>query len=567
VNRPSTAFVLVLAVTSAACGGTTPPAATSPVLAPSGPKLPAPLPIAPGVRGAAYLTLVSDVIQPQWGQFLEDCRLRLPKQHPLNVPTLAALAELAIGRDGKVADIKIVQQSGNGDFDTAVFDVLGDASPLPPPPRELESDDQRVHVRWLFARDRRQAGPATAQVITVELPLIGVVDRLLGAGALAQAAARVVAAPVSDPDRPLAAEHVLVAVLREALATGSVGVRREAIDAIGRAKVRALASDVDRVIAPTAEDELRLAAIDAARALGNATALPLLEADLADDLVHRPKIAYAKLAALVALGHADTATAAVRAAIGTGKQPAPAAIAALGVAPDLQLAGQLAGWFGRGNARTRAAICSALPAAAPDQIELVARGLRDPDATVRASCAEAATRAGKPAAADAAVLKQLHVLARDRDQLVRARAIAAIATLDASHRERALDDAAREVRIAACIAAPESELRMLAVDRDPDVRAAAIVALGDRAAELTTRAVADAAPQVRRAAASVIADSDALAQLANDDSPDVAAAALVRIAAHRGRAALVTPLLGRLNQTPAASHERVRIALAWLLAR
>jgi TonB-like protein len=560
------ALVMVLAVTAACGRGKTTPAAA---LVPAGPRLPEPLPVAPTARGAAYLAAAADVIQPQWAQFLEDCRLRLPKGHPLNVATLAATAELAIARDGRIADIKIVDQSGNGDFDTAVFDVLGDVSPLPHPPGELASDDGLVHVRWLFARDRRQAGPATAQVISVELPLLGVVDKLLAlptSDALAYAIRRVVAAPATDPERTAAAEHVLVAVLREALAGGTVAVRHAAIDAIGRAKVRALADEVALLIAPVAEDELRLAAIDAVRALGDATVLPQLAADLADDLAHRPKIALAKLGALVALGRAELATAAVRAAAPDGKEPSPTVLAALGVAPDAQLAGQLAGWFGRGNARAKIAICGALPAAAPDQLALVGRGLRDPDATVRATCAEAAMRFGKDAA-DASVLKRLHELARDRDQLVRARAIAAINTVDAPHRERALDDTAREVRIAACIGAPESELRTLAADKDADVRAAAIAELGDRAPDVTTRAAADPAPQVRRAAATVVADTDALAQLATDDSPDVAAAALVRIAAHRGRAALVTPLLNRLVQTPPASHERVRIALAWLLAR
>jgi hypothetical protein len=72
---------------------------------------------------------------------------------------------------------------------------------------------------------------------------------------------------------------------------------------------------------------------------------------------------------------------------------------------------------------------------------------------------------------------------------------------------------------------------------------------------------------VRRAAADVIADPGALAGLAGDDSPEVATAALIRLTAVRGSAAMTGQLLDRLAEAPPASPERTRIALAWLLAR
>src|SRR5262245_36740801 len=75
----------------AACPG---PGPAKPEFAPSGPKLPEPKAIDPGVRGAVYLTAVAGHIQPAWGQFLEDCRLRLPKTHPLNQSALVAIADL-----------------------------------------------------------------------------------------------------------------------------------------------------------------------------------------------------------------------------------------------------------------------------------------------------------------------------------------------------------------------------------------------------------------------------------------------------------------------------------------
>jgi hypothetical protein len=64
----------------------------------------------------------------------------------------------------------------------------------------------------------------------------------------------------------------------------------------------------------------------------------------------------------------------------------------------------------------------------------------------------------------------------------------------------------------------------------------------------------------------VLTSTDALARLAGDDSPEVATAALVRLTALRGRTVATPDLLARLAEAPPASLERVRIALAWLLA-
>ncbi|MDQ3367633.1 MAG: TonB C-terminal domain-containing protein, partial [Myxococcota bacterium] len=216
------ALLIGLAGASAGCGDRATAQAT-PVLAPSGPRLPPPAPVDLAVRGAAYLRSAAAQIQPRWEQFLEDCRLRLPKAHPLNQPTLASVVELAVQRDGTLADVRLVTGSGTGDFDVAVFDVLADVT-LPPPPAALESDDELVHLRWQFARDRRQAGPATAQVVLVELPLLVTVERALAQDQLERAARRVVRSRADDPDRLVAAERVMIAVLRAALASSDGAV-------------------------------------------------------------------------------------------------------------------------------------------------------------------------------------------------------------------------------------------------------------------------------------------------------------------------------------------------------
>jgi hypothetical protein len=129
-----------------------------------------------------------------------------------------------------------------------------------------------------------------------------------------------------------------------------------------------------------------------------------------------------------------------------------------------------------------------------------------------------------------------------------------------------LIDPAPEVRAAFAAAASESELAVLVADPAPEVRAAALVALRERAGEVALRAAGDPSAVVRRTAAAVIDDPAVLSQLAGDDSPEVATAALIRRTALAGRAGAISQLLERLAEAPPASPERARIALAWLLA-
>jgi hypothetical protein len=175
----------------------------------------------------------------------------------------------------------------------------------------------------------------------------------------------------------------------------------------------------------------------------------------------------------------------------------------------------------------------------------------------------------------------LRELASDRDHAVRALAIAAVVAIDPSHLVDASGDASAEVRAAyaralatAKVSDAEPGLRALIDDRDPDVRAAAWltlaaepVAFADRA-RLALRAVNDPAPQVRLAAVGALDDDDVLAHLATgDDSPELRTVALVQLAGRRGRTQIAELFLERLAAATPGSAERVRIALAWLLAR
>lgn len=551
--------VVVLVV---ACGGTSRHAPTTHALRST--RLPAPMPVDPAAHGASYLTAVAGALQPPWSQFLEDCRLRLSPSHPLNAPALQAMADLAIDRRGRLTDIAITT-SGNADFDLAVREILAEVPQLPVPPIELVSDDERAHVRWLFARDRRQAGPATATLVTVTLPLLAVADRLVASGDLARAARRVAAAPASDPDRGTATERVMIAALHEALVTGG-GARVAAVDAIGHARVRALAPDVRALLAPTIGTAVRLRAIAAVTALGDDTSVPTLLAELSLDLPAHADLALAETAALVALGRREQAATAIRAVLEDRHAPQPIALAAHALAPSTTLEPSLSARFAR--ARTdralRAAVCTAIAGEHPD-VALIDRGLRDADARVRAACVDAAARALAPRSASKVIVRRVLELVNDLDATVRARAVHAAGILDPGHDLHRAADRSPEVRLAAVAAATDPELRALVDDPDAEVRAAAVAAMSDRDAEIPMHAAHDAAPQVRRAAVAALTDEDALQELARDAAPEVATAALVRLTGRRGRAATTVPLLTGLAAAPAGSADRVRIALAWLL--
>ncbi|MDQ3340435.1 MAG: HEAT repeat domain-containing protein [Myxococcota bacterium] len=549
-----------------ACSGGDGAQPKAPKIAPAGPSLPPLQPIDPHVRGARYLTALANHIQPRWAQFLEDCRLRLGADHPLNITSLTTDIELLVDDRGAIKP-RVMQTSGNSDFDRAALEVIREL-PHTPPPTELESDDGLVHVHWVFARDRRQAGPATAKVLAIELPLVATVQRMLERDSgIARAAKRLVVAPETNGERMPATEIVMIAALQEGLASSDGDTREAALEAVGKAKLTALAPDVHRLIDANGQSEQRVKAIAASAALGDARVLSTLITALDLELEDRPEVALAKISALVALDMRDDAARAIRSALGKPerKRGVATAVVALAILPDAKLAPALAKWFTKGDAEVRQSVCKALPRAAPREANaLIARGLRDADASVRATCATSAARAR----VDRATTLRLVELARDRDEAVRMEAVAALGTLALAQRPRAvLQDRSPRVRAAAAVGANAQDLRTLFADKDPDVRAAAIAALGERAPpDLVHAAARDPASQVRRAAVAAITDDALLERLSSDDDPEVATEALVRHAARRGRAAISTALLARLVAATPRSLERVRIARSWLLA-
>lgn len=539
-------------------------------------KLPSPPAADISALGAKYLIAIANHLQPNWSQFLEDCRIRLPIDHALNDSRLAATLTLAIDRRGKLS-LAAIAGSGNGDFDRAATGVVRDASKVEPPPTTILSDDDRTYVEWIFARDVRQAGPATAHVVMRRLPIGDVAKRLIEQGELARAARRISDEP-AGPARAEATRLAMVEALREAL-RGIGGSRAFAIDAIGRAKVTELAAQLRELLSVTADTELRLAATTALANLGDKPSVEKIAALLGNDLRHYPKIALAEASALVELGAADRA----RTIVGDALAESAALVTALHAhaiafaTTTSPVDAKFGAWFSKGDSRTRAAVCAAQPAGTSKKGRaVIARGLRDGDATVRATCADAASRQfgslpgdrdEASAVRDRAVLdKRLRDLARDRDRLVRARAIAALAGHGVAIVDAAADTAP-EVRIAAAPALPAAALQTLFGDSDPDVRATAVLLLRETQPDLASKAATDPAAQVRLAAVPAITSEALLGKLSADVSPDVATAAAIQLVVRLSRERTTADLLDKLAAAPAGGAERVRIALAWLLGR
>jgi hypothetical protein len=297
----------------------------------------------------------------------------------------------------------------------------------------------------------------------------------------------------------------------------------------------------------------------------------LLE-QLQRDIAENGRLARAEMHALVGLHRERELASLLRAQLDKATRPNPLALEGVGLVAVPELSSQIGEWFARGDARTRAAACTALASAPVDAKQPRAwllEGLGDRDASVRAACIGALHDANAVAAK-----KLLTRLLEDRDSLVRAAAVRqVVAFANAAKLARIPQDPSPEVRLAyaTTVAANHPDLPQLTQDLDPDVRAAAwrtFVRSDHRSKQtLAQGAPADPAEQVRVAAVPAMVD-DVVAKLARDDvAGEVRTAALVEIAGRRGRAAISDELLQRFADASPGSAERLRTMLAWLLAR
>src|SRR5262245_35237627 len=126
-------------------------------------KLPEPA-ITEQAQGAdgEYLRKLHAQVHRRWtDNFLRLIGENLELSNPLNEAGRTADAELAISTDGQLVSSKIAKSSGFPGFDDAILEVLRDSVPFPRPPQTLRSDDDRLHLRWTFARDQRRCAGLT----------------------------------------------------------------------------------------------------------------------------------------------------------------------------------------------------------------------------------------------------------------------------------------------------------------------------------------------------------------------------------------------------------------------
>lgn len=106
---------------------------------------------------AAYLHAMHARVHERWADnFLRLADVKLPLSNPLNVVGgRAAEFRLVLGNNGSIQELALEKSSGFGGFDDAAREVLRDSAPFPAPPAAVLSDDDRVHLHWTLARDRR----------------------------------------------------------------------------------------------------------------------------------------------------------------------------------------------------------------------------------------------------------------------------------------------------------------------------------------------------------------------------------------------------------------------------
>jgi HEAT repeats len=561
--------VVAIAVAAAlpwGCGGPTTPQATTPQLLPP----PPPAPGDPAADGAPYLAMVAARLAPEWLHFLEDCRLRLAPTHELNNLSLMTRAELVVDRAGRITPT--VLPSGNRDFDAAITDVIAAIGPLPAPPTWLLSDDDSLRLSWRFARDERQASALGAAVIRVEQPAGTVVDARLASGDIGGAARRVARLEDGDPQLREQSRRVFIAALAEGLA-GDGQVQRAAVDAVRRAGLSAMAVRLVPLAAAT-DPALRALAVAALAALADPATQPtLLEQLIA---TRDPMLASALSRALQSLG-ANAATEAIAVRLADGDRAAQltamAAFAELPVSPAVSA--RVNRWSLSRDPAVRGALCGMVAKARIATLtrwEIIGRGLDDRDGSARAACTLALGWSNtKPQPWMRAALRRS---VDDRDQRVRAAAITSLMRWEPARLDDRLpalmvdsDPVVRAATVAALSRRGDvAGLRGLLADPDPGVRRTAGLALV-RVDGLAVRdmAIHDIDPRVRMVALEAKQDlPTTLKALVADESAEVRTEVEVLRVTQQGES-LQTGMV-RLAGADPATLDRVRIALAWLLA-
>ncbi len=542
----------------------------------------------PAASGADYIEAVHARFRPAWGAFLEDCRVRLPRDHVLNDSSLEAELAIALDRAGKLVDVSVAKKSGVAAFDEAAVEVVREARPMPVPPRDLVSDDGRVHLDWLFARDRRQAGPATASLRRVEWPLERAVPMLVKAGRIGEAALRVAAAADQATGDALVARfrEVCAGALARALAGTDSAAQVGAIEGAGAAKLGGLAPRLRELAKTSVEPPVRRAALRALGQVGDRESVALLrEAAFG---AQSPEESGAAASALVMLGAGAEVEKAALAGLKSSDEnarwsalvvmahvPVPAAV------PDLRA---LLGGSSRAVRAERMAAALALGTVAggagePPRSAMAALVdcLGVSDAAQRAACAQGIAVAAQNGGKSRAAYTRLAALLRDRDEQVRAAAALSAARLEPARFVRDMNSLSKEKSDPVLAAMAEglagvpgaealARLGKLAASGSAPVAVAAATALARRSdsAEVLAGLLGHADSAVRAIAVRHERRREVLrAQLAAD-APEVRAAALAALVAQLGARELVPDAARLLAKSGDGTADSAAVARAWL---
>ena len=193
--------------------------------------LPPPFPpvLKPGV---SYLNKMGASIQRGWADYLESVRVSLPPNDPLNDYVLETKVEIVLNQKGELEDTKILSSSGEKKYDQAAKLVVKNAAPFDRPSHYRLSDDGLLHVTWLFARDRRQAGVAGANYQSVQIPAGILVRKLALEGRPGRAAQTLARESSSVKNADSLLQLISVVSLEQAALSGKFEVSNHSIETL-----------------------------------------------------------------------------------------------------------------------------------------------------------------------------------------------------------------------------------------------------------------------------------------------------------------------------------------------
>jgi TonB family protein len=393
---------------------------------------------------ASYLRDLHAQVHRRWADnFLRLVGEKLELSDPLNAADRSAEIDLVIGADGQLVSSTVFRPSGFPGFDDAILEVVRDAVPFPKPPLAVRSDDDNLHLRWLFARDQRRCAGLT--VTRAYDPIELSVPKLLQAGRRDEAVYRLALARGGgqhvEPQLTPIAYDWLKAALKETWAT------------VAMARPGALRGDADAIAwlkgALKRPDQ-------AAEAGATLAALKIAICPLVKSAVDSQNPAQQQTAALALATAGDVACVpGLVKLLDNGKarpEERAAAVTALGAVDDEAAKKALAAAVKDDNVTVRAAAVLAQVRAGSGRAKVIAmeRTLRDPEPELRAASAAGVVRAGGDTN-----LADLYVLFKDGDPRP---SLAALRELEHLRTEESTKLIARLLR------RPQPEVEKLAAD-------------------------------------------------------------------------------------------------------